>query len=186
MPIILAAAALAAAVAVLRGGSLDTLAETKFRWGVLLFVGLGLQVAFDAWRPSWLTERRSLFFLLLSNAAVALFLAMNRHLPGILLAVVGLALNAMVIAANGAMPVSQWAAEQAHVPFSEEAAGLKHERLDAATRLPWLGDAVPLPRLHMVISAGDVVLALGVARLVYARTSARRSKPLHSPRSAPS
>ena len=45
-----------------------------------------------------------------------------------------------------------------------------HELSDAATRLPWLGDVVPvaLPGLGQAVSAGDVLIAAGAGLLLYA------------------
>jgi hypothetical protein len=40
------------------------------------------------------------------------------------------------------------------------------------TKLPWLGDVIPLPRLGEVLSVGDVVLIAGTIRLIYARMTA--------------
>jgi hypothetical protein len=43
--------------------------------------------------------------------------------------------------------------------------------------LPWLADVIPLPVLERLISVGDVLLALGIAWLVYARMmEGRREK----------
>lgn len=170
----LLALALVTTIAVLRGGSLSALAATKLRWAWLLPLGLAIQIGFDVWSPEWLTESGELTVLLVSNALVAIFVILNRHLAGMLLAGLGLVLNASVIAANGAMPVSERAAETAGVSRSLDDAGLKHERLTDDTKLPWLGDVIGIPVLEEVLSVGDVVLTLGIVRLVYVRTTSNR------------
>ncbi|MDQ3958090.1 MAG: DUF5317 domain-containing protein [Actinomycetota bacterium] len=170
----LAIALVVGLVALARGGSLHDLAETTFRWTPLLFAGLALQIVFGAWAPSWLDRRGALAVVLLSNLAVAVWLVVNRRLPGLLLAGAGMALNVLVIVSNGAMPVLDRSADAAGVSQSLDDAGLKHERLDDDTVLPWLGDAIPVPPTREVLSVGDVVLALGLAQLVDARMTAHK------------
>ena len=163
-----------------RGGSLDSLAQTKFRWGVLLVEGLLIQLAFDLWDPPGLTRSGAVIVLIASNAAVAGFVLLNRRHPGMFLVAAGLLLNVVVIAANEAMPVSSAAARSAGVAAPPETSpDLKHEQLDEDTSLGFLGDVIPIPGLKEVLSLGDVVLGLGVGRLVYARTRGvrRAEKP---------
>lgn len=176
MIIALVAAVLAAWAAVLRGGSLERLAATTFRWLPLLFAALALQVVFALWNPPWLSEAGSLAIVLGSMVGVAIFLTINRQLAGTLVAALGLALNVLVIGLNGAMPVSEWGARIAAADPAD-IGGIKHEVMTDETVLPWLGDVIPIPRWS-VISIGDVVLALGVARLTYSQT-------LHGPPGAP-
>lgn len=167
----------AALYGLVRGGSLEPLARTSFRYLWILFAGLVGQVVFDIWDPNWLSETGGLVVILASNAAVVVFLALNRHLPGMFLAALGLALNVLVIAANGAMPVSQEAAEIAGLEGEFRDLGIKHELLGPNTAFPWIADVIPLPGLNTLISVGDVVLGLGIARLVYRRTLADEPGP---------
>jgi hypothetical protein len=161
----------AVVVGLARGGSLESLASTPLRWLGLLFGGLALQVAAALWSPWWLTPQWALLVVVLSNLAILLFIAANRRLPGMLIADLGVALNLLVIVVNGAMPVSAVAARQAGIETVPSPVALKHERMTDATALPWLGDIVPLPVVGEVLSIGDVLLAGGIARLVYARTT---------------
>jgi hypothetical protein len=163
-------AAIVAGVAVARGGSLERLAETKFRWAWLVVVGLSAQIAIEIWSPPWLDDDAGLAVLLGSNAIVALFLAVNWRLAGIAVAALGMALNVVVIAANGAMPVSQRALDKAGYEGNVGDLDRKHEILDADTKLPWLADVIPVPYLRTIISLGDIVLAIGIGQLVYSRT----------------
>jgi hypothetical protein len=91
---------------------------------------------------------------------------------------VGIALNTLAIVANGG-----------HMPQSPEAAaavwGADYVRVETyggrlenvswmtpASRLPWLGDILPLPRWlprPNVLSIGDVLLALGVGGWILGR-----------------
>lgn len=171
MIFVLAVAAVSAVYGLVRGGSLDSLAATKFRFVPLLIGALVAQIAFDIWDPEWLSESGDLAVLLATNAVVAVFLALNRRLPGMGLAAAGMFLNVLVIALNQGMPVSLEAAEIAGLQdFS--AFGIKHEPLGPDTLLPWIADVIPLPGLKQLLSFGDLVLAAGLARLVYRRTIA--------------
>lgn len=172
MEIALVVAAVAAGVGVLAGGSLDSLAATKFAALPFLFAGLALQLIFSFWDPSWLTAGLSLAVLIGSNVLVAMFIWLNRRLAGMLIAGAGLVLNVLVISLNGAMPVSADAARVAGRAQGLENADIKHDRLDDETLLPWLADIMPIPGIGLIMSLGDVVLALGIARLTYARTTA--------------
>ena len=170
----------AAILTVVRGGSIDGLAATRLRWTWLLALGLAVQLGAQLWSPSWLDGSLALLVLVLSNLAVVTFIAGNRRLPGLLLADVGIALNVVVIVANGAMPVSADAARLAGVAGMPANAALKHEPMNGATALPWLADVIPEPGLREVLSVGDVLLAAGIARLVYARSMTRaRHRPRH-------
>lgn len=163
----------------LRGGSLTSLADTTFRWTPLLIAGLVFQIAFLYWDPEWLGDTGGLLVILASNLAVAVWLVANRTLPGLLLAGAGMALNVLVIGVNGAMPVLETSAEKAGVEQSLDEASIKHERLDDDTILPWLADAIPVPPFKEVLSVGDVVLALGLCRVVDARMTVGQ-RPRHA------
>ncbi len=173
MLIALVAAVLAGIVALVRGGSLEDLAATKFRWVAFLLTGLALQLVFEVFFDDRLTRGQSLTILLLSYLMIVAFLVVNRRLPGLALAALGLALNVVVIAANGAMPVGERAVEIIGIEEVRDF-GVKHEPLTDDTLFPWIADVIPVPGIGTVISAGDIVLAAGLSYLVYARALARK------------
>jgi hypothetical protein len=169
------AALIAGIAARLRGGSLKALADTQFGWLWLLFTGLAIQLTAQIWSPDWLEGAAGTAVIVASNLLVGAFLVMNRAIPGMALILVGLALNVLVITANGAMPVSASAARNAGVePPGPGVGDVEHELLDDDTILPWLGDVLSFPGLPGVFSVGDVVLALGVGQLVYRRATWNR------------
>jgi hypothetical protein len=169
-------AAVAVVAGLLRRGSLERLASTRFRFLLLLWAGFAIQIGAQIWSPDWLTETWELTVLLVSNALVAAFFISNFRLPGIVLAGMGLVLNVLVIGFNGAMPVAADASESAGIKRSLEQAGLKHELLDSNTALPWLGDVLPIPIFREVLSVGDILLASGIAYLIYARMTQSRGR----------
>lgn len=170
MIVALIVAVLATLLALLRGGSLERLAATELRSLPLLFGALVVQVVVDVADPAWLGDAGGLVVLLATNALVTLFLVLNRHHPGMWLAALGLFLNVLVIGANGAMPVSESAAARVGLADELRDPGVKHEVLDEDTRLPFLGDAIPIPGLQKIISVGDIVLAAGIGWFAYRRT----------------
>jgi len=100
-------------------------------------------------------------------------------------AAVGVLLNIVVVVANdGHMPQSQDARIAAGVS-AERVAGLASEPgwrnvapMTGETRLAWFGDILPEPdwlplQLHNVMSLGDVLLASGVAAVLYLATTPR-------------
>ena len=107
----------------------------------------------------------------ISALLVTAFLVWNLHLAGIGLVAAGLLLNAVVVLANGAMPVSVEAAARAGVATGPIAGGddARHELAGDGTRVRWLGDWVPAPwpLRPEVLSPGDVLLAAGLAQLVF-------------------
>ena len=104
-----------------------------------------------------------------SAVCIAVFLRMNLRHPGVGLLALGFFSNAVVVALNGAMPVSLDALARAGVSGAV-VTDPRHEISGAGTRLPWLGDVVPvaLPGLGQAISPGDVLIAAGAGLLLYA------------------
>jgi hypothetical protein len=125
--------------------------------------------------------------LVLTTVLVGLFLAGNVRLPGVPLMALGLLLNVVVVAANAAMPVSVTAAATAGLSRSELHldADAMREPVGPSTRLPLLGDVVPLalPRWPQVVSAGDVLVAAGVG-LLLVTAGTRRPGRAQTPRRA--
>jgi hypothetical protein len=99
------------------------------------------------------------------------------------LATLGVAANVLVVVANdGHMPQSQ-AARIAAGASAERVAGLAAEPgwrnvapMTDQSRLAWFGDVLPEPAwlpLHNVMSLGDVLLASGIAAVLYLATTPR-------------
>ena len=173
---LIAALVIALTAGLLRGGSLEQLAQTRVRWVILLIEGLLVQLVFDIWDPDGLTSDGELAVLLISNLSVLAFVLLNRAIPGMWLIATGLLLNTVVISANQAMPVSASAADTAGIEAPTPATDdIKHELLDDDTKLGFLGDVIPVPGVGEVLSIGDVVLALGVGTVVYVQTTGGRA-----------
>lgn len=120
-----------------------------------------------------------------SAACAGAFCWRNLTVPGVPLVTTGLIANALVVALNGAMPVSIVAALHAGVPIAQIAAGddARHDIAGTGTALRPLGDVipVPLPWRPEVVSPGDVLVAAGLAELVAVGMLRRRGAvPAHN------
>ncbi len=118
-------------------------------------------------QPEWAGPLAKALVLLL----VGYGLYQNRHLKSLYLVLVGLALNALVIFANGGhMPVSLEALQRAGIEGWEELLKTRgdavHSLLDENTRLPFLGDVIALPPLRKAVSPGDLFILAGIAGVV--------------------
>jgi hypothetical protein len=160
--------ALLAAVAVgrLLGGSLERLGTLPLRRRRLVAAALVAQLA-AALAGGPLPAAG----LAVAAACAVALLGANRGVRGTGLVALGLAANALAVAANGAaMPVDERAAARAGVDLGDVRAGAdpRHELAGDGTRLRLLTDVVPvpLPVRPEVVSAGDVAVAAGLAQLV--------------------
>jgi len=111
----------------------------------------------------------------------------NRRQPGMLVLAAGLALNALVIAVNGGMPVSEQAVAalgSTSVAQNVSTGDFVHVAAITATRLTWLSDILPIPGppwVKSVVSAGDCLLFVGViACLAAAPCAAAKGNPARS------
>ena len=158
----------------LSGGRVANLGHLDLRYGVLVVLAVAVQLG-----GGLAGGTAYPLGLVVSVLLVALFLGLNRSVPGVVMVALGLMANALVIAANGAMPVSGWASGKAGVSTQDLLTGAdaRHELADEGTRLRVLGDVVPvlMPGRPEVVSPGDVLIAAGLAQLVVA--GMRRSTP---------
>ncbi len=170
MPFTLAVLALAVSVSWLRGGRLRNVAHVRLTAAWLLFAGVAIQVAVDVAAGRQLLPDAGLsgwVLLLCSQLLVVAFLVRNRALPGTRLVATGLLLNAVVMAANRAMPVDPAAIAALGIDGAAVAPG-KHTLMTADTHLPWLADIIPVPWLRSILSVGDLVLAVGLLPVTHA------------------
>jgi hypothetical protein len=153
------------------GGSLRSLAATRFRALWLLWAAAAAQLS-GAVMPTRTWALAATFTVtagwLLVNA-LGWPPALRR---GALAAAAGGLLNEVAITANGRMPYSPWAAARAGLGTGHQTA--RNIAATHATRLLPIGDVIPVPPLHAVFSAGDMLICLGIAALI---TAAMRNRP---------
>lgn len=161
--------AIAVIASLIRGGRFGRLAKAPLRWVWLLFLGLGIQLVANLLVAADVLEVNDILVYVLilgSQVAVIAWVLSNWQLPGLPLVALGLLLNAVVMAANGAMPVDPDAIAVLGRDPSELIEG-KHVLMDETTRLRWLADIWPIPLLRSIISVGDVVLAAGLIPITH-------------------
>jgi hypothetical protein len=148
---------------------LRRLAHCSFQGGILAFGACLAQLA------SVLTHQWRFELLLVTATLLAIFCWLNRRRVGLPLTAVGIALNLLVMGANGGtMPVSPTTlASMSNLSVrSGTELQLTKDRVlaDDQARLPWLGDRLLLPgRLRQLAawSVGDVLILIGIASLLW-------------------
>jgi Family of unknown function (DUF5317) len=168
----------AAVLGRVRGGSLTALSDLPIRGARLVVIAVIAQLAGAGLaRLTGLSGFYSAGLVVSALAGVA-FCVRNRRLAGVPLVAVGLGLNALVVLANGAMPVSLAAAARSGVPIHQIASGgdARHTIATGGTTLRWLGDVIPapLPVRPEVVSPGDVLIAAGLGEFVLLGMQPRR------------
>lgn len=163
----------AVALAVVLGGRWHRLAELRLASRGLVVAAVVAQAGGALVGVAGFGDARRAYVsgLVISAACALAFCARNLRVPGVALVTGGLLANAAVVALNGAMPVSIVAAFHARVAIAPISAGTdaRHEIAGIGTRVRWLGDVVPvpLPARPEVVSPGDVLVAAGLAELVF-------------------
>jgi Family of unknown function (DUF5317) len=138
------------------GGSWRNAARTPLRGVGLLLGGTACEAVAGWWASGWVG-----FALVIAGLALLLgFAACNLRVTGMVLVAAGLLSNLTVIAINGGMPVRGVPAAAAFGP--------RHHGLRAGDHLTGLADVVHVAFLGQTISAGDIVLAVGVATVIVA------------------
>lgn len=144
--------ALGVAAGVAFGGRFSRLAQLEIAWWPVLVASVGVRMVAPA------VGTFAAAFYLVAFAGVAAVAIANRSLPGMTLIAAGSALNLIVVAANGGMPVDPVAVAAAGATMP---ADRLHIALDLSTRIAVLADVIPVPIIRGVYSAGDLLLALG-------------------------
>ena len=157
------------------GGSLAALGDLTLRDAKLVVVALAVQVMGGV-----VGGVAYPLGLAVSALLVLGFLARNRGVRGTGLVTLGLLANALVVCANGAMPVSIDASGEAGITTQAILSGQdpRHELSGPDTSVPWLADVVPvvLPWRPEVVSVGDVLVTAGLGQLVVVGMTRRRRR----------
>ena len=182
MPFTLSVVVVAVAVSMALGGRVSRIGDHELRGGWLLGTGLVLQLGVDQAAGRGLIADAGAFgstVLVVSQVLILAWILRNAEIspPGLALVGAGLVLNAIVMTANGAMPVDPQAMAALGLGDLQVPPG-KHTLLTEATRFAPLGDVIPLPPLRSIISVGDVVLAVGLVPLTHALMRGPRPSPV--------
>jgi hypothetical protein len=168
----LCALAAGLAVGLLTGGKPRRLANTRLRLPGLLVAGAALEAAGSLWIGGpW-----GLAVLIGGYVSLLAFAVANAAKAGMILVAAGLLANVVVIAADAGMPVRGVAADAATGP--------RHHAMRPGDRLTFLADVVPVAPLRQTVSAGDIVLSIGVATAVVGLLRLPRQQRTRSVRAA--
>lgn len=175
-------------VGLIRGGLRQAwtgLARMRLRawWIFPLLVVFQLLVYLGLQRTDWVSGASAVFFMAI-YAALIVFLWINRGQAGFKLLLAGVCMNFLVMLANGGrMPVSLEMAELANpgaVSMLEQETTLtKHMALTESTRLPLLGDVIPVTApypIPQVVSLGDLVMNAGMFWFLVSLLSSARKQ----------
>lgn len=165
--IVLICIALGIALRLLSGRRLSEIGSVGLRGEMALIVLLAAQLALPSVRLAG-AERIGYYAWLGTFPCIIVIAWANRRAPGMAMLGLGLLLNFAVIASNGGMPVFSSAALIAKpglLALTLPTGDFVHVVGTVSTRLPWLGDVIPIPGpswLRSVASAGDLLLFAGI------------------------
>jgi Family of unknown function (DUF5317) len=148
-------------------GSLRNLINARFRWTFLLGIYAAGMIA------ARFEIRWSFAMLLIGMVAFVAFAATNAlPVPGMAVVGLGLLLNLVVTANNGGMPYRPSAVVSAGAVSSKSADlipknGVVQHAERPSDQLMVLADVIPLRPLREVVSAGDVLVALGLGLVAF-------------------
>ncbi|HWQ11323.1 MAG TPA: DUF5317 domain-containing protein [Roseiflexaceae bacterium] len=175
------------AVALVRGGSLERFATLRVRLLPLALGAFALQLLiFTPFLGAPLVGAATTALYVLSMALLVVWVAFNRHLPGIALMAAGVVLNTAAIVANGGymplwLPAAQIAGTIELLPASGPAVHNNSVAAGTGTQLWLLTDILPVPGwvpFATVYSIGDVLLTLGVCILCWQTMRGRAGVPV--------
>ena len=165
MSFFLVSVAVAVAVALLAGGSLRSILDTRLEATWSLFLALGLQIALDVfWRDGG--SGLGSVLLILSYGLLVGFCFANMGLKGMTVVAIGIACNALVITVNDGMPV--------RTPPGTITETVKHHPERGSDDLVFLSDIIVVDPLNQALSFGDLIMVVGLADLLVHRSRAGR------------
>jgi Family of unknown function (DUF5317) len=166
------------AAGLLTGGRIHNLGQVRFRWPWLVVVAVIVREAVLLTPLNAIDGAQYLYVLSLAGIAAWTVLHWNR-LRGIWLVSAGSVLNVLVILANsGRMPV---AAELAGPALTGRGTIGQYTVMGPQTNLNALGDWIRLYPLREAYSPGDVLIAIGLAIVVFLAVRNPRSHKELSP-----
>jgi len=150
------------------GGRLANVTRRPLELVWLLALSVALQVVAESLD---IHGSAGLAMVLASYVGLAAFAIANIRFVGMPVVLVGLLCNLVVITANGGMPVREDAIVAAGAATRDEIRtlefGAKRHLEDRTDVVTFLGDIVPVPPTREVLSFGDLILAAGVADVIF-------------------
>jgi hypothetical protein len=150
------------------GGRVGNVNKRSLQLVWLLAVSVALQVVAEVLDVG---DEVGLALVLVSYVGLSGFALANSRLVGMPVVLVGLLCNLAVITVNGGMPVERDALLASRAASAAEVDGLdfgakRHLAHDADT-MRFLDDRVPVRPSREVLSIGDLILAFGIADVIF-------------------
>ena len=150
------------------GGRPSNIGRNALELVPLLVVSVVLQLAAELLPVS---DTVGLALVLVSYIGLSAFATANIRLVGMPVVLVGLVLNLAVVTLNGGMPVRESSILAAHAATADQIRTLdfgakRHLARDDDT-ITFLGDIIPVRPSREVLSFGDLILAFGIADVVF-------------------
>jgi len=162
------------------GGRPSDLGRRPMRLAWLLAICALLQVVAEVFD---VPQTPGLVLVLVSYAGLAVFAVVNIGLVGMPVVLVGLLANLFVISLNAGMPVRESSIVASHAATRQEVPsldfGAKRHLATGTDHFVVLGDIIPVRPTREVLSFGDLILAFGVADVLFRMlrpTEARRRR----------
>jgi len=174
----------AALIPLLTRGSYTRLLDVQWRFRLVLFAGLGIQIALEYVtipRAHWHDVGFGL--LVASYVLILAFAARNLVLRGMGIVFIAIACNFLVIVLNQGMPFKVPVAWQTK---SWAQATVKHHPQQSDDKLRFLSDIIVLRSpFESAISFGDLILAVGLCDVAYNASRRPKSRRPRTTRGAP-
>ncbi len=170
----LVAIVLGLVVGLVTGGSIDNFSRVRFRWPLVLLVAVVIREGVLL-TPLNHVDGAQYVYLAALAAIVAWTIWHFDLLPGVWLISAGGALNLLVIGVNGArMPVAPALAGS----LLRRGEIAQYTLMGGGTNLNSLGDWISVPPFPEAYSPGDIVIAAGLAVVVFFLTRGPRRSPV--------
>lgn len=156
-------------------GSMRNLATRHIRAPWLLATSLGIRIALELVDfPRARNDDFGVGTLLFAYLGIAIFIIINLKMRGMVIVLIGIAMNSLVVGLNKGMPTEverEKTGELSYRIVTVDKATHQSERPD--DKVQSLGDHIPLPPpLSGFVSFGDLVIAAGVINVAF-----RASRP---------
>ncbi len=169
----------ALAIPLVTRGSYSRMIAVRWRFGLVLFLGLAIQIVLEYVtipREHW--HDLGFGLLVASYVLILAFAARNLVIRGMGIVFIGIACNALVITVNQGMPFkipAEWRNESWTQPT------VKHHLQQPDDKLRFLSDIIVVKQpFDSVLSFGDLILAVGLCDVAYnvsRKAKRRRSGP---------
>jgi hypothetical protein len=164
-------------------GSYSRLLAVRWRFGLILFAGLAIQIALEYVtipREHW--HDLGFGLLVASYVLILAFVARNLVVRGMGIVFIGIACNALVITLNQGMPFKVPADWQGK---SWVEATVKHHPQQSDDKLKFLSDIIVLKKpFDSVLSFGDLILVVGLCDVAYNASRKPKRRGSRGPRAS--